>query len=987
MIFKSYTSNAFTTDGKVQVEGEYNGRTITDEIYIVPEDFTAILGRNWCRKLKLKIDLDEINPMCSIKHVSDSNIIQSISEEFHDIFQPKIGCVKQFTISLKLRDDAKPIFTKEREIPYALIDKVNQELNVLEKTGVISKTEISDWGSPLVVIPKSDGGVRLCVDYKVGVNERLVDAHSPIRKIEDIFNCLRNSRYFCKLDLYKAYLHIPVDEESSKIQTISTHQGTYKVNRLSFGIKTAPSEFNRIINQILLEVPKTEAYFDDIIIHGESKAECQENLFKCLKQLQRYDLHLNKDKCSFFQEEIEFLGHTIKQNKILKSKSKIAAITDLPRPESVDDVRRFLGMVTYYSRFIPNCSTVTTPLRNLLKKNTKFNWNVQCETAFKNLKKEIAFGRVLVPYDPQYPLQLACDASPTGIAGVLSHVIDGQERPISFTSRSLTDAEKNYSQLDREALAIVFSVDYFYQYLFGKPFMLITDNQPLVRIFHQNAKLPQMTFSRLQRYAAFLSGFDYKVIYKKGSENVNADCLSRASINSSKFTDTAINEEVHQLCESSIQQILTLNLNFKTLQVETHKDQQLSIILHNLQNNLVEDTTFTINNGIVFRGQRVVIPTSLQQAVLTELHQTHIGISKMKQLARRYVYWKSIDKDIERLVKECSSCSCVKSSPPKARLHSWEEPENNWQRLHIDYAGPFQGNFYLVVMDAKSKWAEVGITPSAPSSSITIEMLLDLFARHGYPDVIVSDNASIFTSDEFQTFCSSRGIFQKFIAPGHPATNGLAERNVQTLKHRLKSMAGDHRSIREKVRDILFHYRATPLLNGKTPSEQYLNRQLRIQLDALKPPQIQNQSSVDFCKARQLSVGDKVLARYYTNNKNLWKLGTIIKKWGHLHYLVELDEGHTFKRHINQLRSTMIQQPKSLEVEPLQQDFDPITPTQNLQDLVQVPTNAGKNTDQNEDTNVEDQNTAVPEHQPQPHRRTARLRRTPAYLDDYVSDA
>lgn len=199
----------------------------------------------------------------------------------------------------------------------------------------------------------------------------------------------------------------------------------------------------------------------------------------------------------------------------------------------------------------------------------------------------------------------------------MPHVIDGQERPISFASKSLTNAKKNYSQIDREALAIVYSVNYFYQYLFGKQFTLITGNQPLVRIFHQNAK---MTFSRLQRYAAILSGFDYKVVYKKGIENVNADCLSRAPKKSPILTDTAINEEVNKLCELSIHQISKLNLNFN---FETKKDQQLSTLIQNLQNNRVEDIMFTINNCIVFRGQRVVIPSSLQQAVLAELHQTH----------------------------------------------------------------------------------------------------------------------------------------------------------------------------------------------------------------------------------------------------------------------------------------------------------------------------------------------------------------------------
>lgn len=215
-----------------------------------------------------------------------------------------------------MRENVSPSYTKERTIPYSLTQRVDKELDELEKSGIISRTISSDWGSPLVVIPKADGGVRLCVDYKVGVNERLMDSHYPIRKISDIFNRLRDSKYFCRLDLYKAYLHIPVDEESAIVQTISTHRGTYKMNRLSFGIKTAPSEFNRIINQILRDTPKTESYFDDIIVHGRTMEECTTNLKACLSRLREFDIHLNSAKCSFFQESIEFLGHVVEHNKI-----------------------------------------------------------------------------------------------------------------------------------------------------------------------------------------------------------------------------------------------------------------------------------------------------------------------------------------------------------------------------------------------------------------------------------------------------------------------------------------------------------------------------------------------------------------------------------------------------------------------------------------------------------------------------------------------
>ncbi|XP_046810023.1 uncharacterized protein K02A2.6-like [Lucilia cuprina] len=475
-----------------------------------------------------------------------------------------------------------------------------------------------------------------------------------------------------------------------------------------------------------------------------------------------------------------------------------------------------------------------------------FKWSNECREAFNKLKKEIASDRVLMPYDPELPLQLACDASPTGIAGVLSHLVDGEERPIAFASRSLTSAEQNYSQLDREALAIYYAVQYFHEYLFGRQFNLITDNQPLMRIIHQNNKLPQMTSATLQR------------------------------------------------------------LSFGKIREETQNDEKLFKILYELRHTAAADSEFTIDGNILFKGQRIMIPSSLQDTVLKELHHTHIGTTKMKQLARRYVYWMGIDKDIEKFVRACPGCASIKSSSVKAPLHPWEEPDNNWERIHIDYAGPYQGQYFLMVVDAKSKWIEVGICTAAPTSASTIEILLNIFTRNGYPDVMVSDNATIFKSDTFSSFCQDCGIFQKFIAPGHPATNGLAERNIQTLKNKLAAMSSESSSTQEKIRDILLKYRTTPLKNGKTPSELFLGRPIRSRLDILKPPKIQGNQQ-DHIPSRQLRVGKRVQARYYTPNKSLWKLGIIVRKMGRLQYIVKLDDGYVFKRHIDQLLSTNIQ--------------------------------------------------------------------------------
>ncbi|UYV69320.1 hypothetical protein LAZ67_6003241 [Cordylochernes scorpioides] len=210
------------------------------------------------------------------------------------------------------------------------------------------------------------------------------------------------------------------------------------------------------------------------------------------------------------------------------------------------------------------------------------------------------------------------------------------------------------------------------------------------------------------------------------------------------------------------------------------------------------------------KNDKVVVPKSIQLEVLKDLHSTHLGIVKMKQLVRRYCTWKNIDKDIENLVKPCKDCLSTQNNPPKAPVHHWDPPTTNWERIHLDYAEHFQGYYYLVLIDAKSRWAEIKAI-SEPSTSLNIKLLNDIISTHGYPFVMVSDNASIFTGDTFSNYCLENGIRQNFIAPGHPATNGLAERNVQTLKNKLKYMINENVPIHKKIKKILLRYRATPL--------------------------------------------------------------------------------------------------------------------------------------------------------------------------------
>jgi len=272
-------------------------------------------------------------------------------------------------------------------------------------------------------------------------------------------------------------------------------------------IKRLQEEFNKIIANILQGLRGVKSYFDDIFIHGTTLQECRENLITCLQRLQENNLYVNRLKCQLFQTKIAYLGYIIEGKQICKDPRKVKTIVEAPRPRNAAEAKQFLGVVMYYSKFLQNIFSTTFPIRQLLTKSNQFKWTMECEAAFNKLKKQIASDQTIIAYDPELPVTVACDASPTEIGAVLSHIINGVERPVSFVSRSLTQGERNYSQIDREALAIIFALDKFHIYIYGRKFTLVTDNRPLTRIFHQQTKLPPITAARLLRYASYLSNF------------------------------------------------------------------------------------------------------------------------------------------------------------------------------------------------------------------------------------------------------------------------------------------------------------------------------------------------------------------------------------------------------------------------------------------------------------------------------------------------
>ncbi|VDI07885.1 Hypothetical predicted protein [Mytilus galloprovincialis] len=382
-----------------------------------------------------------------------------------DVFKDELGTVKGMQASLKLKEEAVPKFLKPRPIPYALRDKVADEIKRLEKQGILEKIKFSEWGAPIVPVMKPDGSVRICGDYKVTINSCLEVPQYPLPKAEDLFSRLNGGKKFSKLDLSQAYQQLLLCENSRNLVTINTHLGLYCYTRLPFGAASSPAIFQEFMDKVLEGLAGVGCILDNLIITGKSDEEHLKNLELVLKRLSEYGLRLKKSKCSLMKSEVEYFAFIVNKDGIQPSPKKVEVMVKVPEPENMKELQSYLGLVNYYRKFIPDMSTVLQPLNELLAKKSKWNWNENCKKSFLKISQLLSSTKVLAHYDPNINVELAVDASPYGLGCVISHKYEnGEERPIAYASRTLTSAERNYSQIEREALAIIFGVTRFHQY-------------------------------------------------------------------------------------------------------------------------------------------------------------------------------------------------------------------------------------------------------------------------------------------------------------------------------------------------------------------------------------------------------------------------------------------------------------------------------------------------------------------------------------------
>ena len=433
------------------------------------------------------------------------------------------------------------------------------------------------------------------------------------------------------------------------------------------------------MENLLQGIPHVVVRLDDILVSGKNGLDHLKNLEKVLQKLSSAGLKLRRDKCHYMESEVVYCGYVINGSGVKPMSDKVDAISNAPEPRDVSgQLRAFLGMLNYYHKFLTDVATTLEPLHKLLRKGTKWMWKAEQKAAFEHAKRMLRSADLLVHFDPTKELVLASDESNYGIGAVLSHKMeDGTERPIGYVSRTLNVAERNYSTIEKEALAVIFGVKKFHKFLYGHKFTIKTDHKPLEGLLSERKGVPTQAAPRIQRWALTLAAYEYQISYKAGVSNGNADALSRLPM-------AAAPAEVPQPGETALlmEHLEGITVFSQEIREWTKRDPTLAQVLRftlegwpsicnseQLTCFANKKTELSAEDGCLLWGSRVVIPPQGRAKVLTELHEAHPGVSRMKTLARTYVWWPSMDKDIEKMVKNCDECQIHQKAPAEAPLH------------------------------------------------------------------------------------------------------------------------------------------------------------------------------------------------------------------------------------------------------------------------------------------------------------------------------
>ena len=814
-VMTSYSGAPITSIGVCSVTLKFKNRRISTCIEVVRDKCRpALLGGLDCHRLGL---VKRVHTMQNEVTGDDETMRREVKKKYPQLFQGTGALPGVHTIVLK--DGATGVVHAPRRVAVAKRAQLKKELDRQVEVGFLAKVnEPTDWVNSLVIAEKSNGKMRLCIDPK-DLNKEIKREHFQIPTKEEILGKLANASCFSKLDATAGFHQIRLDRPSSLLTTFNTPYGRYRYLRLPMGICSAPEVFHKTVHQFLEDGEGVSVYMDDIIVWGSTVEEHDEHLTETLQKLSEVGLVLNLDKCVFRQTELSYLGEVITSDGVKPDPNKVQAIRDMPTPTNVTELQRVLGLVTFLGRYIPNLSARTAPLRQLLEKDIDWQWQSEQESAWTGIKEILSEHPVLQYYDESKALKVSSDASKDGIGAVLLQETNGEWMPVAYASRSMTKAEKNYATIEKEQLGVVFACERFHVYIYGRQTTVETDHLPLISISKkQLCDAPP----RLQRLLLRIQKYDLTLQHTPGKQLVVADTLSR-SFSAEEVKSTTESEVYIHVC--AVKSNLPVSeRKWAELAEATENDQELQRVIRGMEDGgdvcpkpyrtFIEE--LSIVDGVILKGQRVVVPAIMKAEMLQLIHEGHLGIEKCKRRARDILYWPNMNQDVYDTVSHCDVCQEYRYAQPQQPLQMHERPDRPWAKVACDIFYLKQVP-YLLTVDYYSHYPEIALLTNESSRQV-ITHLKSLFARYGIPSCCVSDGGPQFASAEFKQFAKDWGIEHKMSSPYYPRSNGLAENAVKVVK-RLLGKAADRG---EDKYLALLAYRSSPLETGKSPAELQL---------------------------------------------------------------------------------------------------------------------------------------------------------------------
>ena len=846
--------------GSIPVKMTCGGKRIQETVYVLKNQAHSLLSKQSCEKLGL------ITPHATLVQEVQFQTGPDFKSEFESLFKG-LGKLKE-PYTIQLRPDARPVcIYTPRKVAHPLLPKVKCEIDKMLEQGVISKvTEPTTWCCAMVPVPKPNGKLRVCVDM-TPLNTAVRRSIHPMASVDESLAKLSGGRVFSKLDANSGFWQLPLAEESRLLTTFITPFGRFCFNRLPFGISSAPEIFQRTMTQILLDLEGIVCHMDDVLIYGRNQAEHDTRVRAVLNRIMEAGLTLN-EKCEFSKREIRFLGHIVNDQGIQADPEKTRAIERFPEPGNVTELQRFQGMVNQMGKFIPDLATINKPLRDLLKKESQWVWDKPQAEAFTRIKKALASPTVLAHYDVNKYSTVAADASANGIGAVLLQEDNGQRKAVCYASRSLTETEKRYAVIEKEALAATWASEKFSEYILGSEYTLETDHKPLVPLL--STKDLFLMPPRILRFRLRLMRFSPTVVYVAGKFQITADALSRAPVGGPQQADIFLIEDSEAFAQQAVYILPASQQRLLQIKEAQQKDAECIQILDYckigwptyMPNEPIlkpywdNRQHFTVVNDLLMYDDRLVIPCTLRLDILNKIHEGHLGITKCRSAARQSVWWPNLNNSIEDMVQRCSTC--VKLQPEKREtLMSSSLPERPWERLGSDLF-EINGRTYLLVVDYYSRWIEIRTLERTTSEDITLK-LRSIFATHGIPDILISDNGPQYSSEHFRQFCNSYGFTHSTSSPRYPQANGEAERAVRTVKNLLKKNTDPYLA--------LLAYRSAPLANGLSPAQLLMGRRLNTRLPTLPRSLDPKQNDSDSIRQKEALLKDRQSRNYNQHHK------------------------------------------------------------------------------------------------------------------------